>query len=249
VLPVAEIHPLFLLASLLTQISINLQVLLPGETFARRVPNLWYWAEVRPRTNAESEYSNWSVTWPILAVSGPSVALASLLAIPFVAMAAGGTALASLTSFGSSVVGGTTAAVSGTANAVTGSIAATASFAAKANRIPGSGKVRGKLVDAAKNAVGAKASDRNLQESVVRYITSSADGRAKAGVQKGKEKMAELKEKEIEKTEEEFLAEKERKKEKKELDEIDVTGHELEKVIKCETGDKKLDKVSFEISL
>jgi hypothetical protein len=141
-------------------------------------------------------------------------------------------------------VGGTTAAVTGTAEAVTGGVAATASLVAKANRIPGSGKVRGKLVDAAKNAVGAKASDRNLQESIVRYITSSASGAGAAGAAKGKEKLAELKQKGEEETEENFVAENERKKEKKELDEIDVTGHELEKVLKCETGDKKLDKVS-----
>ncbi|GAA5978954.1 hypothetical protein JCM5350_004188 [Sporobolomyces pararoseus] len=218
------------------------EVILPGETFARRTPGVWYWAEVRPRTTPSSEYNNWSATWPILCVAGPSAALASLLAIPFVAMAAGGTALASLTSFGSSVVGGTTAAVTGTAEAVTGSVAAAASFAAKANRIPGSGKVRGKLVDAAKNAVGAKASDRNLQESIVRYITSSATGAGAAGAAKGKEKLAELKNKEEADNEENFLAEKERKRQNNELDEIDVTGHELEKVLKCETGDKKVDK-------
>ncbi|GAA5924394.1 uncharacterized protein JCM15063_005627 [Sporobolomyces koalae] len=218
------------------------EVILPGETFARRVPNLWFWTEVRPRTSPASEYSTWDATWPILAVSGPSVALASLLAIPFVAVAAGGTALASLTSFGSSVVGGTTAAVTGTAEAVTGTVAAAASFAAKANRIPGAGKVRGKLVDAAKNAVGAKASDRNLQESVVRYITSSATGAGAAGAAKGKDKLAELRAKDAEISEQTFLEQNANKRDKKELDEVDVTGFELEKVLRCETGDKKVDK-------
>ncbi|GAA6007933.1 hypothetical protein JCM11491_006545 [Sporobolomyces phaffii] len=218
------------------------EVILPDETFARRVPNLWYWAEVRPRTSTASEYTRWSASWPILCVAGPTAALASLLAIPFVAVAAGGTALASLTSFGSAVVGGTTAAVTGTAEAVTGSVAAAVTFAAKANRIPGSGKVRGKLVDAAKKAVGAKASDRNLQESIVRYITSTAGGAGTAGVAKGKEKYAELRHKDEEETEQKFLQEKERKKAKKELDEVDVTGFELEQVLRCETGDKKVDQ-------
>lgn len=134
--------------------------------------------------------------------------------------------------------------MSGTAEAVTGSVAAVASFAAKANRIPGSGKVRGKLVDAAKKSVGAKASDRNLQESIVRYITSSVGGAGAAGAAKGKEKLAELRHKEEEETEQKFLAENERRRERKELDEIDVTGHELDQVLRCETGDKKLDKVS-----
>ncbi|GAA5895007.1 uncharacterized protein JCM6883_002288 [Sporobolomyces salmoneus] len=235
-----------------TQIPINValgqvgplmyEVILPGETFARRVPNVWYWAEIRPRTSPASEYNAWDRTWPILCVTGPTVALASLLAIPFVAVAVGGSALASLSSFGSAIIGGTTAAVSGTAEAITGSIGATASFAAKANRIPGSGKVRGKLVDAAKKAVGAKASDRNLQESIVRYVTSSAEGAGKGGVAKGKEKLAELKNREEETSEEQFEVEKETKRRKKELDEIDVTGHELEKVLRCETGDAKLDK-------
>ena len=69
------------------------EVILPGETFARRVPNVWFWAEVRPRTSPSSEYNAWSATWPCLAIAGPSAAIASLLAIPFVAVAAGGSAL------------------------------------------------------------------------------------------------------------------------------------------------------------
>jgi hypothetical protein len=75
-------------------------------------------------------------------------------------------------------------------------------------------------------------------------VTSAAGGAGATGVAKGKEKLAELKHKEEDETEQRFLQEKERKREKKELDEVDVTGFELEKVLRCETGDKKVDKVS-----
>lgn len=80
-------------------------VLLPNETFARRVrtssphstpypthprpANVWYSIEIRPWTSPSTAYTPWSVTWPILSVAGPVAAATSLLAIPFVALAVG----------------------------------------------------------------------------------------------------------------------------------------------------------------
>ncbi|GAA5823378.1 hypothetical protein JCM10212_005674 [Sporobolomyces blumeae] len=218
------------------------ETLLPGETFARRVPNVWYWLEVVPWTSPKTEYSAWDATWPILAVSGPSVALASLLAIPFVAVAAGGTALASLTSFGSTVAAGTTTAITSTSNAVTGSAAAAVSLATKASRIPGSDRVKTRLVDAAKKAVGNKASDRKLQESVVKYIVEATGGAGAASVAKGKAKEVGHVDEQTLSGEEKYLEEREKKKAEGLLDEVDVTGHEMDKVLKCETGDKEVDK-------
>ena len=82
------------------------EVVKPGDTFERRVPGLYYMVEVRPYCQESDAYTTWSVTWPILALAGPVSAAASLLAIPVVALAAGGSALASLTTFGSSVASG-----------------------------------------------------------------------------------------------------------------------------------------------
>ncbi|KDE02647.1 hypothetical protein MVLG_06806 [Microbotryum lychnidis-dioicae p1A1 Lamole] len=194
------------------------QVLLPGETFERRVPNVWYALSIRPWTSPETEYSSWSVAWPIIAIAGPVSAAASLIAIPFVALAAGGTALASLTGFGSSVATGVTSV----GTAVTSTAASAAGLAARAASLPGGSKVRGKLVDAAKGTVGTRG--EVVIPKVVKYLTTSA---AAGGVFKG----AEAEHWKVEGA-----------KSKKKVAEVDVTGLDLQKVLRCHTGKSKVDK-------
>ncbi|SCV67312.1 BQ2448_5958 [Microbotryum intermedium] len=194
------------------------QVLLPGETFERRVPNVWYALSIRPWTSPETEYTSWSVAWPIIAIAGPVSAAASLIAIPFVALAAGGTALASLTGFGSSVATGVTSA----GTAVTSTAASVAGLAARAASLPGGSKVRGKLVDAAKGAFGARG--EVIIPKVVKYLTTSA---AAGGALKGPEA-------------EHWKVEE--AKSKKKVSEVDVTGLDLQKVLRCDTGKSKVDK-------
>lgn len=208
-------------------------MLAPGVTFERRVPKLWFALEVRPFTSPSTAYNAWSTTWPILCVTGPAVAVTSLLAIPFVAVAAGGTALASLTSIGSSVVSGAaTAAESAGATA-----AAAAGFAAKAGSVPGAGKVKGKLADAAKSLVNKHMSPDKVQQHVVRYLNKgSAAGETAPGAGTTEEGPPLL--------EGESEASKVRRiKKEKKLEEVDVTGYDVEKVLKCETGHAATDKV------
>ncbi|GAA5867782.1 hypothetical protein JCM1840_006691 [Sporobolomyces johnsonii] len=204
------------------------QVLLPNDTFERRTPNLWYSLEVRPYTSPSTAYTQWSAAWPILCVAGPSVALASLLAIPFVAVAAGGTALASLTAFGSSVAAGASAAGS----AVTGTVGTAAGLAAKATSLPGGSRVKGKLVDAAKKVVGDNLSTHKVQEKVVRYLIRGAGAAGAAGVAEGRGAGQG----------QGTIEGGERRRKDKKLDEVDVTGFEMDQVLKCATGDKKVDQ-------
>ncbi|GAA5956632.1 hypothetical protein JCM21900_003629 [Sporobolomyces salmonicolor] len=206
------------------------QVLLPNETFERRTPNLWYSLEVRPYTSPSTAYTQWSAAWPILCVAGPSVALASLLAIPFVAVAAGGTALASLTAFGSSVAAGASAAGS----AVTGTVGTAAGLAAKATSLPGGSRVKGKLVDAAKKVVGDNLSTQKVQEKVVRYLIRGAGAAGAAGAAEGRGAGESPGQGRIEGDE--------RRRKAKKLDEVDVTGYEMDQVLKCATGNKKVDQ-------
>lgn len=163
-------------------------------------------------------------------MAGPSVAAASLLAIPLVAIAAGGTALASLTAFGSSVG----SAVVSTGSAVASSGSAAVGLAARAAALPGGAKVKGKLVDAAKSNFGSRG--EVLLPKVVRYFAKGTATAAAGGVLEaaGGKKV------------EEGGKVKERKKGKK-IDEVEVTGYELEKVLRCETGKSKVDKVGLEV--
>lgn len=65
----------------------------PNGVFERRAPGLFFLLEVRA---SGDPYTPWSVAWPILAVTGPAVALTSLLAIPFAAAVTGSAALAGM---------------------------------------------------------------------------------------------------------------------------------------------------------
>ncbi|BGP29185.1 hypothetical protein JCM10296v2_000923 [Rhodotorula toruloides] len=205
-------------------------VLPPEDTFERRVPNLWFSLEIRPYTSPSSAYNSWSATWPILCVTGPAVAVTSLLAIPFVAAAAGGTALASLTTFGSSIVSGAGAA----AESVGAAAATAAGLATKANAIPGASRVKGKLADAARDLVGEHISREKVQQHVVRYLTQGGKGKGKEeAVSVGLIEDAQVQE--VEKT-------RERARKEKKLDEVDVTGFDVEKVLSCATGHAGVDK-------
>lgn len=168
-------------------------------------------------------------------MAGPAVVVTSLLAIPFVALAVGGTALASLVGFGSTVSSGAAAVggglVSATGAAVNGG-KTLASLSAKASIIPGGAKLRGKLVDAAKEQrdkiqeVGTEI----VRTRVVRYFSKGVAAGAIGGAALGG--TTEQKEEEEEKK-------------GKALEEIEVTGMDMVKVLKCETGHKKVDKVSI----
>lgn len=89
--------------------------------------------------------------------------------------------------------------------------------------------MKGKLVDAARKNVGENG--EKLTGHVVRYFTKASAGAAVAGA--------------VERTEVEH-GEKGNgngKKEKsKKVQEVDITGYELEKALKCETGKSKVDK-------
>ncbi|GAA5900444.1 hypothetical protein JCM6882_001248 [Rhodosporidiobolus microsporus] len=204
------------------------EVLKPEETFERRVPKLPFSLELRPYTSPSTAYTPWSTTWPILAVTGPAVALTSLLAIPLVAVAAGGTALASLSAFGSSVAAGAAAA----GDAAIGTAAAATAFVAKANSLPGARQVKGKLADAAKKAVGERGvptTKAEAQRHVVRYLMARKNGE---GEGEGEDRLIE----------EDAEGRKKRAKKEGKVDEVEVTGYDLEKVLICETGNSKLDK-------
>lgn len=193
--------------------------------------NLWFSLEIRPYTSPSSAYNGWSATWPILCVTGPAVAVTSLLAIPFVAAAAGGTALASLTTFGSSIVSGAGAA----AESVGAAAATAAGLATKANAIPGASRVKGRLADAARDLVGEHISREKVQQHVVRYLTQGGKGKGKEeAVSVGLIEDAQVQE--VEKT-------RERARKEKKLDEVDVTGFDVEKVLACATGHAGVDKV------
>ncbi|GAA5856468.1 hypothetical protein JCM8547_008757 [Rhodosporidiobolus lusitaniae] len=203
------------------------EVIAPGDTFERRIPNLPFALELRPFP--ESPYNSWSTTWPVLAVTGPVVAAASLLAIPFVAVAAGGSALASLTGIGSSIAAGATA----TAESVTASAATATALVAKASSLPGARHVKTKLSDAARKAVGEHISRDKIQEHVVRYITER-------GVAAGAGAATEAEVRRITDAEDGDRKKKQRREGK--VDEVEVTGLDVEKVLRCETGKSAVDK-------
>ncbi|KAK4047851.1 hypothetical protein OIV83_005194 [Microbotryomycetes sp. JL201] len=196
---------------------LHYQVLLPNETFERRVPNLWYSLELRPWTGPGTAYNSWSVTWPILAVAGPTAAATSLIAIPLVALFAGGTAMASLTSAGSAAASG----VASAGTALTGAGAKAARLAAGAAALPGGAKIKNKLVDAARKNVVGEDGQVVFTDKLVRYFAKdSSSGSTVRPVDLEADK---------------------HKRDK--IQEVDVTGFELEKVLKCETGTAKVDKV------
>jgi hypothetical protein len=183
---------------------------------------LWYSLQIRPWTSPSTAYTPWSVTWPILAVAGPTVAATSLLAIPFVAMAAGGTALASLTGFGSAAASAVTSAGTTTASSAASAIG----LAAKAANMPGGKKIKGKLVDAARKNVGENG--EKLTGHVVRYFTKASAGAAVAVGGAEHEKLE--------------GSENGKQGKGKKIKEVEITGYELEKALKCETGKSKVDK-------
>jgi hypothetical protein len=124
----------------------------------------------------------------------------------------GGSALASLTGFGSTVVAGS-AAVSSTALKTTATLT---SLAARASRVPYAGKVKTKLMDAAK---------KNLPVVVGEGLAGGGTGVVRYFLRDKKEEV-------------------EVKEARKKGVEVDVTGFKLEDVLKCETGKKKVDKAS-----
>lgn len=89
--------------------------------------------------------------------------------------------------------------------------------------------MKGKLVDAAKKNVGENG--EKITGHVVRYFTKASAGAAVAGAVGGAEHG--------EKAEGHGNG-KNGKKEK--VTEVDITGYELEKALKCETGKSKVDK-------
>lgn len=160
-----------------------------------------------------------------MALVGPVAAATSLLLIPFAALAVGGTALASLAGFGTTVAEGAAATVAGA-----GSAAATVGgYAAKAAHLPGGAKIKGKLVEAAKTNLGK--GKEVVTEGVVRYLGKATAGAALGGAALGA------------KEDEDRGRAKELERGKKKLEEVDVTGLPLEKVLKCETGKKRIDRV------
>ncbi|EJT51459.1 hypothetical protein A1Q1_07431 [Trichosporon asahii var. asahii CBS 2479] len=184
----------------------------PNGVFERRAPGLFFLLEVRA---SGEPYTPWSVAWPILAVTGPAVALTSLLAIPFAAAVTGSAALAGMG----------TAVMSGIASASS----AIATTAARVALLPGGKKLHGKLVSAANSHI-ASLKDKGTQE-VLRYVTVAVAAVKSKLHKDGKEHLATEKE-EIEAEEP-----------AKVIAEIDVTGYPLEKVLTCKTGKRKLDSV------
>lgn len=224
--------------------------------------NVWHLLEVRPYTSPSTAYNAWSTTWPILCVTGPAVAATSLLAIPIIAVAAGGSALASLTAFGSSVGAAVSSATAGAVEGVSATAATVTAAAAKASRLPGASHVRGKLADAARNLVRDQVGRQEVQQRVIRYLTKTAGAGAAAAAAGGgggrnaapgaATLAAEGEAVEYEETEHERVkldlggeAVRTRGSTGKKLDEVDVTGHDMERVLTCSTGNSTVDKVRF----
>ncbi|GAA5991560.1 hypothetical protein JCM10908_005763 [Rhodotorula pacifica] len=235
------------------------EVVAPGDTFERRIPNVWHLLEVRPYTSPSTAYNAWSTTWPILCVTGPAVAATSLLAIPIVAVAAGGSALASLTAFGSSIGAAVSSATAGAVEGVSATAATVTAAAAKANRLPGASRVRGKLADAARNLVRDQVGRQEVQQRVIRYLTNTAGAGAAAaygagaGAEAQEGRTATLENAQEQDTSQEGQrkrlkrdfggeAVRTRGNTGKKLDEVDVTGHDMERVLLCATGNTTVDK-------
>lgn len=88
--------------------------------------------------------------------------------------------------------------------------------------------MKGKLVDAARKNVGENG--EKITGHVVRYFTKASAGAAVAGAVGGAEQ---------EKAEGNG---NEKNGKGKKIVEVDITGYELEKALKCETGKSKVDK-------
>lgn len=211
---------------------------------------------MRPYTSPSSAYNAWSTTWPILCVVGPVIAASSLIALPIVAATVGGSALAGLTAAGASV---STAASSATTSATQG-IAATATAvsaaASKADAIPGADEFKSKLADAGKDLVKKQIGKQEVQQRVVRYLARSSGADSGSGSRSpgpdaaetdGTREVAPPDEAAVALIKEQLGGDAVRTKGKKgkKIDEVDVTGHDIEKVLMCDTGDKETDKVSL----
>lgn len=125
-------------------------------------------------------------------------------------------------------------AVTSASTTATASAASAASLATKALSLPGGKKIKGKLVEAAKTNVGTRG--EVIIPKVVKYFetATAASGLARNGLIGG----GAVASAEVE-------GETGRKHKGKPEAEVDVTGYELEKVLKCQTGKAKLDKVSY----
>lgn len=156
-----------------------------------------------------------SVALPIVALVGPVVVLTSLLLIPFVAAGVGGAAMASVIGMGEAVTGGLGAMFTG-GKVVMGLVS-------KLRLLPGGQKVQGKLVAYAKEGL------EKGGEGVVRYFMTGVAGLSAAEALKAKERR-------------EIEEQKQREKNKKKTDEVDVTGLDIEQVLSCSTGKKRVDK-------
>ncbi len=139
---------------------------------------------------------------------------------------------------------------SAAATSVASYTATAASYAAKASYLPGGKKMHGKLTDAAnkqKVVLQKKATD-----AIVAYVGKGVAGLAISGLVGGAgggpaatEEERRKAEAELERKQEEEQRgrEKERQNKRgKKVDEVEVTGYELEKVLACETGKKKVDR-------
>ncbi|GAA5952976.1 hypothetical protein JCM8115_002399 [Rhodotorula mucilaginosa] len=224
------------------------QVVAPGDTFERRIPNVWHLLEVRPYTSPSTAYNAWSTTWPILCVTGPAVAATSLLAIPIMAVAAGGSALASLSAFGSSIGTAVSSATAGAVEGVSATAATVTAAAAKANRLPGASRVRGKLADAARKLVREQVGRQEVQQRVVRYLTTATGGAGAAAAAGGRDTAGHAEEDGTEHEQPEPTVSylggepvQTRGNTGKKLDEVDVTGHDIERVLTCSTGNATID--------
>lgn len=139
--------------------------------------------------------------------------------VPTYPLIPGGAALASLTGFAAE-----------SATAVMSATGTAAGLVAKSAHLPGASKVRGKLVDAARSTFGVGTKEEAANK-VIKYLVGGATA-AGAGVGRLQDE-----------GEGERGRKKEKEKKRHRLAEVEVTGYELEKVLKCETGKKKVDKV------
>lgn len=197
---------------------------------------------MRPYTSKATAYNAWSTTWPILCTAGPVVAATSLIAIPIVAVATGGSALASLSAFGSSISAAVSSATAGAVEGVTATAATVTAAAAKASRLPGAGQVKGKLADAAKSMVREQVGKQEVQQRVIRYLTKSGTVTPHTDAYGAKAIGAAGAEAEAATLELEGDVVQTRDSTGKKLDEVDVTGYDMEKVLACETGHSSTDK-------
>lgn len=170
------------------------------------------------------------------------------------AVAAGGSALASLSAFGSSIGTAVSSATAGAVEGVSATAATVTAAAAKANRLPGASRVRGKLADAARNLVRDQVGRQEVQQRVVRYLTTATGGAGAAAAAGGRDTAGHAEEDGTEHEQPEPTVSylggepvQTRGNTGKKLDEVDVTGHDIERVLTCSTGDATIDKVRFSL--